>query len=1330
MKFISKRVLAVVLAVVMLLGLLPVGGLFAGAATTEWITNGGFESGALDGSWYANRSSASVSSEQAHTGTYSAKISNTGIFAAPVSMTGGKTYVLSYWVYVPAGSTIQLQLYMAAAPSYTAMTGESGKYSVLLNNNVSAYDTWVQYTREFTLPETDTAMEFQMYSAVATDLYYIDDVSLTVKEAPKGTDHTSAGGMNLPEGKTNLIASGSFTGGLAGWGVDHGNGLVAAVNDVAKLTVDGSTGISQDLTVEANVTYTVSFYTWTTSVNNMAFGLQLNGCGYSWKTMSGGLSTVSDGWVEHTYTITPTESGKLFIKFRCVWGGAGEVYLDDVCVYDPNEAVVAPVTPTDHGGDTELDANAINVGPVNGDFSAASDNNNYMANASKADGMAQIDATGTDDYIQFNGVTVEAGKEYTLAFYVWIVDADDAFAFDVYIASGAGSPTGSWYDRAMQQTGTPSITADTNGWQRVAITWTPSASGGLNFGLKNYGSGSGMIYIDDVSVTTMPEEKTYIDIDFETDTDVISSVAYNGTDKRTYLVLSTAQTLPIANWSAYSGSTTLDIDGASVSAKAAGVANANQLQIYVSDTTVQTDFSSTASKITIPAGTEFTSGDVIVRFVNEFTIVKKNGAWVKYEEEDEPVVTTPTDHTTSAYPEVPAENTNLAAGGNFTSGIPSGMSATAGLVTAADGMAIVTGNSTLVTVTDNSVAAGHTYTYTMYYWATELSGSPQFLVQAYYAYAGGETGYKAKYATGLTEGTGWTKFVFEYTIPETAVDPYRLSFQIQSIERASTTGTTGTLYVDDISLYDQNEETKTYIDIAPNNGSVKLDSVGYNSGNTRSFIILETTETLPVANWATYSGSAYVNFDGTDVKVGFAGNNDANQFQIYVNDAAVKDDFSISASTIVIPANTEFASGNTVVRVTEAITLVNVYGIWMIDDPNAPEYQPIYAYNVSMFAAVDQGDRNVFGFEVYGTEIPFMSSWANFGYNPILIDDEEVSVAFGTTDTDATWGMGAQNKFLIYTADGVYGDAQEMIIPAGTILVHPADATLAYLFTDDVVITKTAGGSWPIETLMGAQVALGDTLKSDVTIRIPAGLYLDGMVLQYTVNGAVATTALTATGADQLYTATLTTAAKNVTDTYTLQLVDAYGNPVGLSVDYSIADYANAIVSSYIDGENIYTEPEMNAAASLLTYARYAQEYLGYKVDDLASDIWIGEEFLPDIDALIAATADMTASAADDSFVGCSLLLRDTTAIRLYFSEQHEGTLSASNGLYYVDITGISATDLATMYTAEVNGVTYNVSVVSLCKKVVASASTSDAFKMVARALYMYWEAATALANA
>ncbi len=1329
MKFISKRVLAVVLAVVMLLGLLPVGGLFAGAATTEWITNGGFETGALNGSWYANRSSASVSSEQAHTGDYSAKISNTGIFAAPVSMTGGKTYVLSYWVYVPTGSTIQLQLYMAAAPSYTAMTGESGKYSVLLNNNVSAYDTWVQYTREFTLPETDTAMEFQMYSAVATDLYYIDDVSLTVKEEPKGTDHTAAGGMNLPEGKTNLITNGSFTGGLTGWEVDNGGGSVEATNDVAKLTVSSSTGIAQYLTVEANVTYTVSFYTWTTAVNNMAFGLQLDGCGYNWKTMHGGLSKVSDGWVENTYTITPTESGRLFFKIRCAWGGAGEVYIDDVCVYDPNEAAAVPVTPTDHGGDTELDANAINVGPVNGDFSSASDNNNYMANASKADGMAKIAATGdaAKDYIQFNSMTVEAGKEYTLAFYVWIVDADDAFMFDVYIASGAGSPTGKWYDHAMQKTGTPSITADTNGWQRVAITWTPSASGALNFGLKNYGSGSGTIYIDDVSVTTMPAQKTYIDIDFTVATDVISTVAHNQADDRTYLLLSTANTLPVDGWVGYSGTTTLDIDGASVTAHAAGLGSANQMQIYTVDGSG--NFTG-ASKITVPAGAEFASGDVIVRFVNEFTIVKKNGAWVKYEEEPEVPVVTPTDHTTSDYPEIPDENTNLAAGGNFTSGIPSGMSATSGLVTAADGMAIVTGNSTLVTVANASIAAGHTYTYTMYYWATELSGSPQFLVQAYYVDDSGETGYKVKYSGGLSVGENWTKLTFDYTIPETASNPIRLSFQIQSIEKASVAGTTGTLYVDDISLYDQNEETKTYIDIAPNNGSVKLDSIGYNSGNSRAFIILETTETLPVANWATYSGSAYVNFDGTDVKVGFAGNNDANQFQIYVSDSAVTDDFGISASTIVIPAKTEFTSGNTVVRVTEAITLVNNYGIWMIDDPNAPEYQPIYAYNVSMFAAVDQGSRNVFGFEVDGTEIPFMSSWANFGYNPVLIDGEEVLVAFGTTDTDATWGMGEQNKFLVYTEDAVYGDAQEMMIPAGTILVHPADETLAYLFVDDVIITKMAAGNWPIQTLLGAQVALGETLKSTVTLRIPAALYLDGMQLQYTVNGGTATADLTATGANQLYTAVLSTAAKNVTDTYTLQLVDAYGNPVGVSVEYSVADYAARILESYIAGENLYTEAEANAAGSLLTYARYAQDYFGYKTDDLAAEIWIDEEFIPEIDALIAEVADMTATATDGTFVGCSLLLRDTTAIRLYFAEQHEGTLSASNGLYYVDITGIGALDLDKAYEVAVNGVTYRVSVLSLCKKVVASTSSSDAFKMVARSLYAYWQSPEDLANA
>lgn len=1307
MKFISKRVLAVVLAVVMLFGLLPVGGLFAGAATTELFENGGFESGSMSGHWQSS-TSATVVTKPVRSGSYAAKIeygNGTMLQGYYNGLISGKTYTLSYWVYVPTGNSVQLQLMahsINTAGSGVILPGYEGRYFLPISNNISAYDTWVQYTFEFTPGDTDAGFQFQLYTEQPGDLYYIDDVSLSTEETTVTlTDLTIS--FNSVDASNNWL----FT--------YEANASLPASSQwyTTTATVDGQErSVLMEYYSEASLFY----------IYNHCFGATPDAAAYpasSLKIAAGAvLAPVS------TPNAAATMNGTGFTLTEAI-----DVTYKDGAWVKYEEPVV--VTPTDHGGDTELAADAVSVGPVNGNFSSTSDNNNYVGNSSKADGMAKIEVTGTDDYIQFNSMTVEAGKEYTLAFYVWIVGANADFKFNVYMTS-AGSPKGGWLDYAMNDTTyvtsvspAGNITADTAGWQRVAITWTAPASGALNFGLKNYGAnGEGTIYIDDVSVTTMPEEKTYIDIDFAVDTDVVLAVNYNSQNDRTYLQVQTAQTLPVADWGGYSGTTTLNIDGTSVTAHAAGLANANQMQVYTAD--YSGDFTG-ASKITIPAGAEFTSGDSVVRFVSDFIIVKKNGVWVKYEEE---TVVTPTDHTTSDYPEIPAENTNLAAGGDFTSGIPSGMSATSGLVTAADGMAIVTGNSTLVTVTNNSVAAGHTYTYSMYYWATGLSGTPQFLVQAYYADANGEAGYKVKYSGVLSVSENWTKLTFDYTIPETASNPYRLSFQIQSIEKASAAGTTGTLYVDDISLYDQDEETKTYIDIAPNNGSVKLDSVGYNSDNSRSFIILETTETLPVADWATYSGSGYVSFDSTDVKVGFAGNNDANQFQIYVNDTAVKDDFGSSASTIVIPANTEFTSGNTVVRVTEAITLVNNYGIWMIDDPNAPEYQPIYADNVSMFAAVDQGTRNVFGFEVYGTEIPFVSSWANFGYNPILIDDEEVSVAFGTTDTDATWGIGEQNKFLVYTEDGVYSDAQEMIIPAGTILVHPADETLAYLFTEDVIIRKTDDGIWPIETLLGAQVALGDTLKSDITIRIPAALYLEGMQLQYTVNGSTTTTAITATGAYQLYTATLSTAAKNVTDIYTLQLVDAYGNPVGVSVEYSVADYANAIVNSYMNGENIYTEAEANAAMSLLAYARYAQDYFGYKTDDLAADLAFNEESILQIDALIAEVADMTTSATDNTFVGCSLLLKDTTAIRLYFSEQHEGTLSASNGLYYVDITGISATNLATMYTAEVNGVTYNVSVLSLCKKVVVSTSTSDAFKMVARALYMYWESAADLANA
>ena len=68
----SKRALAVCVAVLMLIGLLPIGGLLSSAATVEYMINGDFETGAVGGKWQASTNAAIVTSPT-HGGSYAAK---------------------------------------------------------------------------------------------------------------------------------------------------------------------------------------------------------------------------------------------------------------------------------------------------------------------------------------------------------------------------------------------------------------------------------------------------------------------------------------------------------------------------------------------------------------------------------------------------------------------------------------------------------------------------------------------------------------------------------------------------------------------------------------------------------------------------------------------------------------------------------------------------------------------------------------------------------------------------------------------------------------------------------------------------------------------------------------------------------------------------------------------------------------------------------------------------------------------------------------------------------------------------------------------------------
>ncbi|MBQ2938901.1 MAG: hypothetical protein IJE00_00885, partial [Clostridia bacterium] len=365
---------------------------------------------------------------------------------------------------------------------------------------------------EITIPAGTTFTKDNAAIRFTKDFTIVKD-GVWKKKAPEAVipDHTTTVGANLPDGKTNLVTFGSFD---AASGVSiSGNGAVA--DGKLRMELSGSDDMASfQVPVTAGKTYRMSVYMWVMDSSNIRIDGEASGHKTAYQNMiysdanaiaGTSLQADTEGWVEMIYEFTADNTATANIYFvRNYWGGNATVYLDDLCIYDINEQPPVVVTPTDHGGDNELSENAVSAGVQNGDFNATT-GQNWMGNSSIENGMAKIEVSGTDDYIQFNGVTVKAGVEYTLAFYVWITEASADMDFDLYM-TGAGAPS-AWLDytlgnAAVTSNPTDGFKAATDGWQRVTVTWTAPADGEAIFGLKNYsGSATGVVYIDDVSVT-------------------------------------------------------------------------------------------------------------------------------------------------------------------------------------------------------------------------------------------------------------------------------------------------------------------------------------------------------------------------------------------------------------------------------------------------------------------------------------------------------------------------------------------------------------------------------------------------------------------------------------------------------------------------------------------------------------------------------------------------------------------------------------------------------------------------------------------------------------
>ncbi len=192
--------------------------------------------------------------------------------------------------------------------------------------------------------------------------------------------------------------------------------------------------------------------------------------------------------------------------------GNGKIVIDDVVLYEK-----LPSNPTNHttiqGGGYNMPKYAVNL-ISNGNLEDGDTGYQIAENTGKfAEGMMIIgDGKNTIDnsHGYLPSMNVEAGKTYTVSYYVWITEAEN-LKFDMFEQSSktASGPSESkdWCDFGFPkwpwkldgETVNTSLTENTYGWRKVEITWTAKETGSFRFGLKIY-EGKGTVYIDDVAM--------------------------------------------------------------------------------------------------------------------------------------------------------------------------------------------------------------------------------------------------------------------------------------------------------------------------------------------------------------------------------------------------------------------------------------------------------------------------------------------------------------------------------------------------------------------------------------------------------------------------------------------------------------------------------------------------------------------------------------------------------------------------------------------------------------------------------------------------------------
>lgn len=477
-----------------------------------------------------------------------------------VTVKPGYVYTISYAVKMTGQASDVTMPY--GAISIIQEVSESGYVGMAMADYAlnTTSGKWKTVTYEHTTGKNAERIRIDLMYANMAGTVQWDNVSIVEKgEAPKeeildkkydhgGTPETSDG--------NSVLANGTFDGGeMLGWIPAIGVKGYATSNGGGVLKFQAKAGRyfqADSFSLQGESIYELKYYVKVEDTRNLdfisyIFSQNQNGELIEWKDfIANNITENTKGkWKEVciTFTTPKLEDGTTYyLGFKslhpqtCAWqkdntkcdcGSEAIIYLDDVSLVrtgafeDVGEGKTSADSIIFNG---TFDRYASDEYSVDG-WDLNKNNKNHKATIqneiSRSGNAVRIEATG-HSYIWAQDFSVEPGKIYILSYWVK-VDQAGGLKFAPYM-NDANYQGKWWLDDAIQP-----VYETTDGWVKmVGAVSVPATVGGnannpknmVQLGFQVY-EGSGLIYLDDVSMVVTDVDANNLNLDFELDDEVL-----------------------------------------------------------------------------------------------------------------------------------------------------------------------------------------------------------------------------------------------------------------------------------------------------------------------------------------------------------------------------------------------------------------------------------------------------------------------------------------------------------------------------------------------------------------------------------------------------------------------------------------------------------------------------------------------------------------------------------------------------------------------------------------------------------------------------------------